>query len=335
MKKSLWLALIAFFFLALPVFAQSDQTQSALEEIPPAPGALAPEQGVDFYRAKVVEILSAGKKPIDGVSMDYQEVKLQILNGDEKGKTIIIDHGGPFAIEKYQKVKEGETVIIAKPTSAAKEIGFFVGAYPTTFRPIIQLLITIKTFRFSTFPIGAFIPLEERRYPLIPHASSLRGLAHSLPTFSRKDSTKIRYTYLALSFLRTGFSFYHTYLRRIEICFAKNCCVLGMNNLLARGMVRARECLLSPFITVRTDLVVILMGFCAATLLRASSTVSPEPSRIVLSSLSETLNCGGVGSSILRAADNALSMFVLSSTVTFLATLRGFFMQTSIYARGY
>ncbi|KKU13437.1 MAG: YibE/F family protein, partial [Parcubacteria group bacterium GW2011_GWC2_45_7] len=118
----------AFFIVGLlPVLAHaSEEPGMAIEDLPPAPSGIALEQGVNFYRAKVLAILSEGKKPIDGVPMDYQEVRLEILNGDEQGKTVVVDHGGPFAIEEYQRVRVGETVILAKPTSSLKPDFYYI-----------------------------------------------------------------------------------------------------------------------------------------------------------------------------------------------------------------
>src|SRR3990167_4238562 len=54
-------------------------------------------------------------------------------------------------------------------------------------------------------------------------------------------------------------------------------------------MVRGRECFLSPLVTVRTDLVVILVGFFSER--SASKTEPPEPSSVVSPSWSVTETC--------------------------------------------
>ena len=178
-KRLLLFVLALFFLVALPALAQSDPAQNGLEEIPPSPAPLAPEQGVDFYRAKVLEILNEGQKPVDGIDMDYQEVKLRILNGEEKGKTITIDHSGPFAIEDYQKVKAGETIVIAKPTSAEKENPYYIIDKYRTPRVllVVAFFIALAIFfgrkRGLTSLLGMFVSVLVIFYLMIPRI--LRG----------------------------------------------------------------------------------------------------------------------------------------------------------------
>lgn len=68
-----------------------------------------------YYRAKVLKILEDGMQEVDGQIQEHQKLQLEILNSDKKGEQITIDHGGSFAITAYQKVVEGETVILAHP----------------------------------------------------------------------------------------------------------------------------------------------------------------------------------------------------------------------------
>ncbi len=110
MKKTLLFvaALIACITALLPAISLAQVGESAIEA--PTPDT--------YYRARVVEILESGNIDVDGVSQFHQKLQLEILNGDEKGKKIIIDHGATFAIQEYQKVQPGETVVITKPSSS-------------------------------------------------------------------------------------------------------------------------------------------------------------------------------------------------------------------------
>ena len=45
-----------------------------------------------YMRAEVVNILEDGEQDVDGEKQPFQKVTLEILNGDEKGKQIIVDH---------------------------------------------------------------------------------------------------------------------------------------------------------------------------------------------------------------------------------------------------
>ncbi len=68
-----------------------------------------------YYRAKVISILEEGEKEVEpGQKQIYQKIELEILNGDEKGKRVIIDHGGSFTITENQKVRTGEKLVVAK-----------------------------------------------------------------------------------------------------------------------------------------------------------------------------------------------------------------------------
>lgn len=85
-----------------------------------------------YYRAKVIKILADGQEEVDGQMQEHQKLELEILNGDEKDKKITIDHGGSFAITNYQKVTEGETVILAHPPrtpGAIRDVYYIVDKY--------------------------------------------------------------------------------------------------------------------------------------------------------------------------------------------------------------
>lgn len=71
-----------------------------------------------FYRAKVLSVLETGKQETEEGLQEYQKLELEILNGGEKGKHIIIDHGKNFVIGKFQKMKKGEVVVVAKPADS-------------------------------------------------------------------------------------------------------------------------------------------------------------------------------------------------------------------------
>lgn len=85
-----------------------------------------------YYRAKVVKILENGSQEVDGQIQEYQKIQLKITSGDKNGEQITIDHGGSFAIAAYQKVVEGETVILAHPPrsqGAIRDVYYVVDKY--------------------------------------------------------------------------------------------------------------------------------------------------------------------------------------------------------------
>lgn len=69
----------------------------------------------EFFRAKVLEIVSEGSEEIPGAyTEEFQEVRLRILNGSEKGSEQTVLHGGILTVDQFQKVKVGETVVLLK-----------------------------------------------------------------------------------------------------------------------------------------------------------------------------------------------------------------------------
>jgi len=67
-----------------------------------------------FNKAKVLEILDEGERNVGGVKIPFQEVKLEILEGKEKGKKIDHIHGGDVSITDDQKVRQGQTIVLSK-----------------------------------------------------------------------------------------------------------------------------------------------------------------------------------------------------------------------------
>jgi uncharacterized membrane protein len=95
--------LLGFCFLTLfpnSVFAQAQQ-------MPPAPKET-------IMKGKVLQIIEAGEKEIEGKHYPYQTIKVQILDGSEKDKTVTIKHGDQVTLREDQKVDSGETVVVSK-----------------------------------------------------------------------------------------------------------------------------------------------------------------------------------------------------------------------------
>src|SRR3989339_1611612 len=75
-----------------------------------------------FVKALVEEIIKQGERQVEvydqKISNVYQVVKVKILDGEDRGKEVVIDHGGQFTISPAQLVREGQTVVL---TAAALE----------------------------------------------------------------------------------------------------------------------------------------------------------------------------------------------------------------------
>lgn len=113
-----------------------------------------PEEGVintpttadlsdSYYRAKVVAIIETGEKEVEeGQVLKYQKLELEILNGNEKGKHVAIDHGGTFVISESQMVQVGEKVFLAKTPDlpGGREVYYIIDKYRVNSLAFITLI---------------------------------------------------------------------------------------------------------------------------------------------------------------------------------------------------
>jgi len=78
-------------------------------------------------RGRIVRVIEEGvTQREDGTSQVFQKVEVEIIEGDEKGKKVTINHGGLFAIDMHQKVQQGETVVLNKPTFSAQGDVYYI-----------------------------------------------------------------------------------------------------------------------------------------------------------------------------------------------------------------
>ncbi len=134
MKKYLFKLLPVLILLALVAPTLVKAQESAVTTSDNFGASITPAQELPdiYYRAKVLKILEDGQEDVDGQMQEHQKLQLEILNGDKKGEQITIDHGGSFAITAYQKVTEGETVILAHPprtAGAIRDVYYIVDKY--------------------------------------------------------------------------------------------------------------------------------------------------------------------------------------------------------------
>ncbi len=123
--KKYYVGLLILFSLAsvvAPVTAQEPGLQAELDAIyaelyedyqPQA--AQAQETPVvtdEFYKARVVSIIEEGIN--ESQQSPYQRVEIELLSGDDKGNTMIIDHGFQFVISENQRLSIGQKVIVNK-----------------------------------------------------------------------------------------------------------------------------------------------------------------------------------------------------------------------------
>ncbi len=90
-----------------------------LTGITPSTQVLAQDTSVDrdtYYRARVEKILEQGERRISSITTPYQRVEVMILDGNLRGRTVTIDHGSVFTIDKQRFVSKGQIVVIAFTT---------------------------------------------------------------------------------------------------------------------------------------------------------------------------------------------------------------------------
>lgn len=74
-----------------------------------------------FYRARVTQIIEEGQINNEGITNEYQLVKLVLLDNPDAGKEISLEHGGKFTLTEKQKVKTGDKVVLIQFTYAGEK----------------------------------------------------------------------------------------------------------------------------------------------------------------------------------------------------------------------
>lgn len=80
----------------------------------------------EYFKAKVVKVISQGEKEIAGYKNFQQVLGLTIQDGYEKGKDIKLEYGGVVDITPNQRLSEGENVVIAKTKDPSGKEGYFI-----------------------------------------------------------------------------------------------------------------------------------------------------------------------------------------------------------------
>ena len=103
--SKLFIALILI-FSAFPALVFAQETVTPQQELDPN---LTPVE--NFIHARVVEILVDEQRNIAGSLVPYQQIIVELLDGDEQGKHLTIEHLGSVVGES-QKYKQGERVLV-------------------------------------------------------------------------------------------------------------------------------------------------------------------------------------------------------------------------------
>ncbi len=111
--RKLFSTLFLFFVFCLS-FSLSASAQGS-ESFPPPP-----EVAETYLKARVIKIVDEGEEEIVGKFYPFQKVQVEILNGEEKGETITIEHGGTTTLSESEKVQKGDSVVLRKTTIEGK-----------------------------------------------------------------------------------------------------------------------------------------------------------------------------------------------------------------------
>lgn len=118
MKKILLLFLV-FLFVGSSIFPSGIFAQEA----PTLPAIPMREE---YFRAKVVDVISEGEKEIAGYKNYQQTLGITIQDGHEKGKDIIVKYGEGVSISPNQKLSKNDEVVVLKTTTTNGREGYSI-----------------------------------------------------------------------------------------------------------------------------------------------------------------------------------------------------------------
>ena len=74
------------------------------------------EYSEQFYRGEVIEILGEGEKDVFDTPVNYQILRIQIMEGPDQGDEIELNYTLPIIKGEPQKVKEGQRLVLVRST---------------------------------------------------------------------------------------------------------------------------------------------------------------------------------------------------------------------------
>jgi uncharacterized membrane protein len=171
LRTTIWVVLTATIVITHAIPAKAQENVQGNES-----GHRAPQE-TQFFRAKVFKIDEEGEKNVFGRDARFQKVLLQITSGEEKGEEIEIEHGLLITLTEANRVKEGETVIVAK-VETPNGIEYYITekyrlpAIITIFAIFILLVLLLGKWRGLTSLIGLGFTLLVLVYFIVPRISS-------------------------------------------------------------------------------------------------------------------------------------------------------------------
>ena len=111
--------------------------------------AQTPLPSPGYQKARVEAILREGSRNIGGTQNKFQQLKVVILDGPEKGKSVTVENGGSFTLLDSQKVKPGDTIVLSSLKTGRQTTYAVADKYRLT-----PLLLLIAGFFLFTFLIS-------------------------------------------------------------------------------------------------------------------------------------------------------------------------------------
>lgn len=122
------LIFLAFLFLnIMPVKAHGDEdhnvasdttinpeTTEIIEPFAEIPDSTTEQPEIEYFRARVIEVLEDGERELMDERQPFQRLKLKIISGREKGTEIEAEYGDLFTITENQKLRAGDAVVLSK-----------------------------------------------------------------------------------------------------------------------------------------------------------------------------------------------------------------------------
>ncbi len=119
----------------------------------------------EILKAEVTKIVTEGEIiPPYGKTQQYQTVQITLLDGNDKGKTITIDHGKMTTLREQEKVTLGEKIVVAKMSTPGGTQYQIVDKYRLdTLLPILfiffALILAMSRLKGLGAILGLFISL--------------------------------------------------------------------------------------------------------------------------------------------------------------------------------
>lgn len=100
----------------LCLFILFTQHAVAVEPLPPLPAfaTTSAQLNEEFIIGQVVEVIADGTVKDAGITRDFQRVRIEITNGTEKGKEVVVEYGGSILISPEAKLTVNDLVVVQR-----------------------------------------------------------------------------------------------------------------------------------------------------------------------------------------------------------------------------